>query len=66
MATMNVYVSSDLKRRIDEVREEINWSAIAQKAFENALIEYQKRITAEIAERELKIYNRRLGLELAL
>jgi len=36
MPKMNIYVSDDLKTRMDEV-ESANWSAVAQRAFEREL-----------------------------
>src|SRR5262245_9872594 len=35
--SINVYVSDDLKARMDRVAEGVNWSSVAQGAFEKAL-----------------------------
>jgi hypothetical protein len=37
MPSINVYVSDDLKARMDRAAEGVNWSSVAQGAFERAL-----------------------------
>ena len=36
---MNISLSQDLKRRMDQVEESVNWSALAARAFEGKLAE---------------------------
>jgi len=40
---MSVYVSDDLKKRMDKVKEPVNWSAVACTAFEQKLGEIAER-----------------------
>ncbi len=37
MPRINLYVTDDLKARMDRVADAVNWSAVAQGAFEKAL-----------------------------
>lgn len=37
MPTMNIYISADLKGRMDAAGTNVNWSAVAQKSFEATL-----------------------------
>jgi hypothetical protein len=37
MAKLNVYVPDDLKRKMDAVKEPVNWSSLACSAFKGAL-----------------------------
>src|SRR4029453_9621332 len=37
MPSINVYVSDDLKTRMDRAADGVNWSSVAQGAFEKAL-----------------------------
>jgi hypothetical protein len=43
MARMNIYVSEDLKERMDKAEEKSNWSQVASRAFEVELGEIAKR-----------------------
>lgn len=43
MARMNIYVSDDLKERMDNAEESANWSQVASRAFEIELGEIAKR-----------------------
>ena len=43
MARMNIYVSDDLKERMDNAEESANWSQVASRAFEIELGEMAKR-----------------------
>jgi hypothetical protein len=40
MPSINVYVSDDLKARMDRAADGVNWSSVAQSAFEKALALY--------------------------
>jgi predicted transcriptional regulator len=56
MARMNIYVSDDLKERMDNTAESANWSQVACNAFEVELGEIAKRQKKALkaAETELK------------
>ena len=43
MARMNIYVSDDLKERMDKAEESANWSQVSSRAFEIELGEIAKR-----------------------
>lgn len=43
MAKLNVYVPDDLKRRMDKVKEPVNWSSLACEAFERKLGEIAEK-----------------------
>jgi predicted transcriptional regulator len=38
MPRVTLYIPDDLKARMDEVSEAVNWSAIAQQAFRDVVI----------------------------
>jgi hypothetical protein len=43
MARVSIYVPDELKARMDEAGEAINWSEVARPAFQNALANYRHR-----------------------
>jgi len=43
MPKVNVYVPDDLKTRMDDTGEAVNWSAVAQRAFREAISTHQVR-----------------------
>jgi hypothetical protein len=43
MPKVNLYVSDDLKARMDDTGEAVNWSAVAQRAFREAISTHQIR-----------------------
>ena len=43
MPKVNLYVPDDLKARMDDTREAVNWSAVAQRAFREAISTHQIR-----------------------
>ena len=43
MARMNIYISDDLKERMDKAEEKMNWSKVATQEFEFELGEMAKR-----------------------
>jgi len=40
---MTISVSDELKRRMDKVKEDVNWSALACRAFQEKLVELAKK-----------------------
>ena len=68
MATLSVSVPDDLREKMDQL-DEINWSAVARKAFEEKVkqIEFLKRLatksrlTEEDAEKISKKINERMA-----
>jgi hypothetical protein len=43
MPKVNLYVSGELKARMDDTGEAVNWSAVAQRAFREAISTHQMR-----------------------
>lgn len=43
MARISIYVSDDLKAKIDAIGDEVNWSEVAQLAFRDALANFEHR-----------------------
>src|SRR5690349_21581725 len=43
MPKVNLYVSDDLKARMDDAGEAVNWSAVAQRAFREAIATHHIR-----------------------
>lgn len=43
MAKVNLYVRDDLKARMDEVGDAVNWSEVARPAFETAVANHEHR-----------------------
>ena len=43
MPKVNLYVPDDLKARMDDTGEAVNWSAVAQRAFREAISTHQVR-----------------------
>jgi predicted transcriptional regulator len=43
MARVSIYVSDELKTRMNDVGEAVNWSDIARPAFENAIADFTRR-----------------------
>src|ERR1700756_4787201 len=43
MPKVNLYVPDDLKARMDDTGEAVNWSAVAQRAFREAISTHQIR-----------------------
>lgn len=45
MPRVSIYISEDLKARMDEVEDAINWSEVARPAFQSAIANFQHRRT---------------------
>ena len=48
MPRISVYVTDDFKARMDEAGEAFNWSALAQRAFQDALLTFAVRFAKRI------------------
>lgn len=68
MATLSVSVSDELKQKIIEL-DEINWSAVARKAFEEKVmqVEILKRIAnkSKLTEKEAREISRKINKGMA-
>ena len=65
MARMNIYVSDDLKERMDNAEERANWSQVASRAFEIELGEIAKRKDSEPLAKVEKQDKNELGIQIS-
>lgn len=68
MATLSVAVPDDLRKKIQEL-EEVNWSAVARRAFEEKVrqVEMMKEITSKskLTEKDAKEISKRINAEMS-
>jgi len=67
MARTTISITDDLKRRMDRVREPVNWSAVAAEAFERKLGDIaqnkQERVSMEAVIARLRASKNERGLD---